>query len=283
MPEMNLEWRDWVEENILRGVAEQDLIRILTENDFEQFTIHSTINEIAARYRYDRLAQAPSEPSTVSNFKPIREFQQQGASSQQKPWVLSMAMDQPILRVYHNVLTPEECEQLMALSRPKLALSTTVNNETGDAVPHVDRSSHGTFFTLRENDFIRSIDERASEIMNLPVERGEGLQVLCYRKGGEYKPHFDYFPPEHAGSHVHIKRGGQRVSTLIFYLNTVEEGGETIFPSAHVKVSPIQGSAVYFSYFDEQRQVDPLTLHGGMPVIRGEKWISTKWMREYAQ
>jgi prolyl 4-hydroxylase len=64
------------------------------------------------------------------------------------------------------------------------------------------------------------------------------------------------------------------------YLNDVEQGGETIFPSIHLSVTPKKGSAVYFEYCNDLGQVDSMSLHGGVPVIAGEKWIATKWMRQ---
>jgi prolyl 4-hydroxylase len=106
------------------------------------------------------------------------------------------------------------------------------------------------------------------------------LQILHYAAGGEYQPHFDYFPPDQEGSMVHTSRGGQRVATLIVYLNDVESGGTTIFPEARVAVTARQGGAVYFRYMNGRGQLDPMTLHGGAPVTNGEKWIMTKWMRE---
>ncbi|MCX7125655.1 MAG: 2OG-Fe(II) oxygenase, partial [Gammaproteobacteria bacterium] len=143
-----------------------------------------------------------------------------------------------------------------------------------------DRTSSGTFFQINETPFIARIDRRVSELMQLPVVNGEGLQILHYKKDAEYKPHFDYFPTEKSGSKIHVARGGQRVATLILYLNNVEEGGETIFPEINLKVQPQQGNAIYFAYTNAKSQVDPLTLHGGCPVLRGEKWIATKWMRQ---
>ena len=80
-------------------------------------------------------------------------------------------------------------------------------------------------------------------------------------------------------SQTHIGNWGQRVATLILYLNEPEEGGETIFPELNLKIRPVKGHAVYFSYF-HRGQVDPKTLHGGAPVIKGEKWIATRWVRE---
>jgi prolyl 4-hydroxylase len=136
------------------------------------------------------------------------------------------------------------------------------------------------FFRLGEDDLIARLDRRMSEIMNLPVENGEGFQVLYYPTGGINTPHFDFLQPSNPANRASIARSGQRVSTLIAYLNEVEEGGETVFPAAGWAVTPLKGSAVYFEYCNRLGQVDPRSVHGSNAVIRGEKWVLTKWMRE---
>jgi putative prolyl 4-hydroxylase alpha subunit len=74
--------------------------------------------------------------------------------------------------------------------------------------------------------------------------------------------------------------GGQRIGTVVMYLNDVPEGGETAFPDIGFSAKPIKGSAVYFEYQNADGQLDYRCLHAGMPVIRGDKWIMTKWLRE---
>jgi len=91
---------------------------------------------------------------------------------------------QPSLAVLNDVFSAEECEELMALARPRLAPSTTVDPLTGRDRAGEQRGSLGMFFRLRESAFIARIDERLSDLMNLPVENGEGLQVLRYRRNG---------------------------------------------------------------------------------------------------
>ncbi len=184
------------------------------------------------------------------------------------------------LDVLNNVLTPEECDELIRLSRIKLKRSTIVDPLSGEYRVIEDRSSSGTFFALNENEFISRLDRRISEVVNWPAENGEGLQILNYQIGGEYKAHFDYFPPDDPGSQPHLNNGGQRVSTLVVYLNDVDDGGETVFPRINLSVCPRKGSAVYFEYCNATGEVDPMTLHGGAPVRAGEKWIATKWMRQ---
>jgi prolyl 4-hydroxylase len=186
----------------------------------------------------------------------------------------------PDVVLFANVLSEAECALLVWLAREKLARSTTVDPVTGELTVIANRTSFGAFFALKENELIERLDARFAELLNWPADHAEGLQVLRYQTGGEYKPHFDYFPAAEAGSAVHLAQGGQRIASLIIYLNEVEEGGETIFPDLGLSVVPKPGFAVYFAYCNSQQQVDPLTLHGGAPVRRGEKWIATKWLRE---
>jgi len=134
------------------------------------------------------------------------------------------------------------------------------------------------FFQRGENPVVQRIEERIARLLDWPIENGEGLQVLHYRPGAEYKPHYDYFDPGEPGTPTILKRGGQRVGTLVMYLNTPEKGGGTTFPDVHVEVGPQRGNAVFFSY--ERAHPSTRTLHGGAPVIAGEKWIATKWLRE---
>jgi prolyl 4-hydroxylase len=193
---------------------------------------------------------------------------------------VSMRIEQPEVALFDNLLSHEECDTLIELSRAKLKQSTIVDPQTGSEEVIDDRTSFGTYFPVNESPFIAKLDARIAAVMHWPIENGEGLQILNYKIGGEYKPHFDYFPPNDPGSAVHLAKGGQRVSTLVIYLNDVESGGETFFPPLGLAITPKKGAAVYFEYVDDKGQVNEHTLHGGAPVVVGEKWIATKWMRE---
>ena len=106
------------------------------------------------------------------------------------------------------------------------------------------------------------------------------VAVVRYREGGQYLPHYDYFDPSEAGTPALLSRGGQRVATLIIYLQSPEAGGATVFPDLKMEVAPQRGHAVFFSY--PQAHPASLSLHGGAPVLQGEKWIATKWLRQHA-
>lgn len=184
---------------------------------------------------------------------------------------------EPALTVFGQLLTPLECEALIASAHPRLARSRTVDPRGGIAVSHESRTSEGMFFSPGETPLIAQIERRIASLLRWPLERGEGLQVLRYRPGAQYQPHYDFFDPQDAGTAAQTAAGGQRVATLIMYLQSPEAGGATHFPQIGFQVAPVQGNAVFFSY--PHATPDSRTLHAGAPVIAGEKWIATKWLR----
>ena len=195
----------------------------------------------------------------------------------QRVRVLS-SMATPHIVVFGNVLTPDECDTLIAAAKPRLNRSLTVAVKTGGEELNDDRTSSGMFFRRDENEVVKVLEERLAALVNWPIENGEGLQILHYKPGAEYKPHYDYFDPAELGTPTILKRGGQRVATIIMYLSEPEKGGGTTFPDVQLEVAPQRGNAVFFSY----SRAHPISksLHGGAPVIAGEKWIATKWLRE---
>lgn len=187
-------------------------------------------------------------------------------------------MENPRIVVFGNLLSDQECDELIALAKPRLARSLTVATKTGGEEVNDDRTSNGMFFQRGENEVVRRLETRLARLLNWPEENGEGLQILHYRPGAEYKPHFDYFDPVEPGTPTILKRGGQRVATIVMYLAEPEKGGGTTFPDVNLVVAPKRGNAVFFSY--ERPHPVTRTLHGGAPVLAGEKWIATKWLRE---
>jgi len=194
------------------------------------------------------------------------------------PVQVLMSLRQPRVVVFGGLLTDAECDALVAEARPRLARSETVDNATGGSEVNAARTSRGMFFQRGETPLVQRIEQRIATLLRWPVRWGEGLQVLHYAPGAEYKPHHDYFDPKHPGTEAVLRRGGQRVATLVMYLNTPEQGGATTFPDVLLEVAAVKGNAVFFSY--DRPHATTRTLHGGAPVFKGEKWVATKWLRE---
>ncbi|HEY9105776.1 MAG TPA: 2OG-Fe(II) oxygenase [Roseateles sp.] len=189
-----------------------------------------------------------------------------------------MALRQPRVIVFSDLLSEDECDGIVALAAKRLARSETVATAADGSEVNAARTSDGMFFERCETELIRRVESRIATLLRWPLDHGEGLQVLRYRPGAEYQPHYDYFDPGHVSTPNILKRGGQRVGTLVIYLNTPEAGGSTIFPDIGLDVAPVKGNAVFFSY--DRPHPSTQTLHGGSPVIAGEKWVATKWLRQ---
>lgn len=189
-----------------------------------------------------------------------------------------MSLARPRIVLFGSFMSDEECDELVRVATPRMARSTTVSNQPQGEEVHESRTSNGMFFQRSENDIVRRIEARIARLLQWPLENGEGLQVLQYRPGGQYLPHYDYFNPDEAGSQRILQRGGNRVATLLMYLNDPPKGGATTFPELQLAVAPKRGNAVFFSY--PQPHPDSGSLHGGAPVLEGEKWVATKWLRE---
>lgn len=183
----------------------------------------------------------------------------------------------PRVVLFGNFLSDEECAGVIAQATVRLAPSKTVNPEGGE-MAHPHRTSSGMFFKHAETPLIRTIEERIAKLVNWPIENGEAMQVLQYLPGAEYRPHYDYFGAENPSYAKILARGGQRVGTFLMYLGEPEAGGGTVFPDIGLEVAPKRGNALFFSY----PVADPSSrsLHGGQPVVAGEKWVATKWLRE---
>ena len=115
--------------------------------------------------------------------------------------------------------------------------------------------------------------------MNISKKKGEPLQGQKYSVGEEFKKHSDFFAKNENYNLIHLNNGGQRTWTFMIYLNDVEEGGETEFTEINLLIKPVKGTAIMWNNLIYGNE-NSYSLHRGMPVIKGEKYIVTKWFRQ---
>jgi prolyl 4-hydroxylase len=191
-----------------------------------------------------------------------------------------LTLNVPRVVVLGNLLSGDECETMIAYAEQRLQRSPVVADSDGRTELHAHRTSSGAMLQRGESELIARIEARLAALTQWPAENGEGLQMLRYDSGKEYRPHYDWFNPALPGPRKHLARGGQRLATIIMYLSDVEQGGATSFPNIGLQVQPKKGSAVFFANTDPYGAPDPQTLHAGEPVVKGVKFIATKWLRE---
>jgi len=273
--------RRWIVDQTEAGVRAEDLVAAMRSSGWGEAVAVAALEQ-TLRARLAELDAGPRNAAVVAPAAAVPEPGLSGASALvaaggRQVQVLA-TMQRPRVVVFGGFLGDDECAGLMALAGPRLLRSETVDNATGDSEVNAARTSDGMFFERGETPLIASIEQRIADLLRWPVDHGEGLQVLRYRPGAEYRPHHDYFDPAHPGTPRILQRGGQRVGTLVMYLNAPEGGGATTFPDVGLEVAPVRGNAVFFSY--DRAHPDTRTLHGGAPVTAGEKWVATKWLRE---
>ncbi|KQS04563.1 oxygenase [Sphingomonas sp. Leaf357] len=127
---------------------------------------------------------------------------------------------------------------------------------------------------------VRPTDEAIASLLGIDPSHGETMQGQRYAPGQQFRAHHDYF---HAGESYYdkvVEAGGQRTWTAMIYLNDVPEGGATWFPQAGIRVAPKRGLLLAWNNMNPDGSPNVATLHEGMPVVKGTKYIVTKWFRE---
>jgi prolyl 4-hydroxylase len=289
MIQLDEQWGTWLRQKIGQGVAPEILIKAMTGAGFEaQAATYIVLSSVSPGMPLAISAPTsvhiPPFPMPVAASAYVNDVVPIAAGNTidvgDRIVEVAMRLEKPCVMMFNNVLSDEECAGVIERAKPRLKPSAVVDPVTGKSELSQHRISEGMVVSRCEDAFITVLEERIARLLNWPLENGEGMSVLRYKVGDQYHPHYDFFPPQNPGSQRKMAVGGQRVSTLIMYLSDVEAGGETFFPKIGLAVTPKKGSAVYFHYCNAEGQVDPLTYHAGKPVIAGEKWIMTKWMRQ---
>ena len=278
-PGLSADWQDWLAGGIVRGGTDEALLGTMRERGFDE---HYARVAIAVVRSMTERVQAQS-PALLDDYEadPIRLPADAGSVlAADRAVGIGFTLHNPNVALLIDVLSEQECDELIVLCRGRLQRSRVVDAGSGGHAHHESRTSEGSSFQRAENALVERIERRIAALTGIPMEHGEGLQVMRYGPGAEYKPHHDFFDPAHPGSAAHMKSGGQRIATVVMYLSDVEAGGDTQFPELELSVRARRGSAAYFEFHNRRGHVDRRLLHAGAPVIRGEKWIATKWLRQ---
>ena len=142
-----------------------------------------------------------------------------------------------------------------------------------------------TNYISRNNGNIVDLDQHVDSEQKIFFMRVEWTLNDFSIQREKISAHFDSFDYETDDGKTNWEPGGQRMITVIAYLNDVEEGGETGFPELGIDIPPKKGDAVVFHNTlpidaGAHPKIHPRSLHGGMPVLKGEKWMVNLWFRE---
>ncbi|SEM77951.1 prolyl 4-hydroxylase [Sphingomonas gellani] len=180
-------------------------------------------------------------------------------------------------QIYYQLdfLSAERCEALIALVDANRRPSTLLSNKGGP-----DFRTSESCDMDRNSPAVKPTDEAVAALLGIDPAHAETMQGQRYAPGQQFKAHHDYFHEAESYWPAMKASGGQRTWTAMIYLNDVAEGGATWFPSAGIKVAPRRGMLLTWNNMKADGSPNELTIHEGMAVGEGVKYIITKWFRE---
>lgn len=189
----------------------------------------------------------------------------------------------PLLLTASRILPAAFCEYLMGIAAPLLQRAE-VNDALGEAHVHEMRTNSHTRFGLTNTDVIGVVSaRRVSQMIGEPFENQEDTMILRYRPGEAYDDHYDFVDPRVAQFQRELALQGQRIATVLIYLNEEYTGGETDFSLLGWRYRGSRGDALAFRNVSAAGLPDLRTLHAGRPPASGEKWLLSKWIRDRRQ
>lgn len=270
-PEISQAWQAWIHDALNRGCSIDSMIQVLVRDGH--------FSRAVATAEIKRVQPKSASEGAPSYARPFVDTSKNMLVTPDKEIQILLSVESPRITVLGNVLSDEECNALVAYGEARMIRSQTIAHVGGSQIDG-RRTSDGCMMQRGETEIVARVEARLAQIVNWPLERGEGLQLLRYGVGAEYKPHFDWFDAGVPGQAELLGSAGQRVGTIVIYLNDVDAGGGTLFPELGLEVSPQKGGAVFFTNITPEGSPDRLALHGGSPVISGVKFVATKWLRE---
>ncbi len=191
------------------------------------------------------------------------------------PDCFRLPVKQADMFVVRDFLTAAECAGLIAL----IDANRYPSGVLADDPDPTFRTSESA--NLDPGDpLVSAIEEKLTGLMGIQPEHGETIQGQRYAVGQEFKPHHDFFYTNQRYWEREATIGGQRTWTVMAFLNQPEAGGQTNFPKVDVRITPRTGNLFAWNNMDETGEPNKFTLHQGMPVLAGTKYIFTKWYRE---
>lgn len=256
----NDSWKFWIWDNVRRGSPKRELANILLEKGFDKELI---INEF-------------SNPNIFSDEGEIAP--QLCLSRMEEYGAVRLSEDLEIFQI-KNFLSPNECEQMIKIVRENCHQSAVIDYSTGGDTISDFRTSSTANLYRKMGDIINYVEDLIIKYFNIPEKFTEQIQGQYYKVGQQFKPHHDTFFPTSDKMKEAIEKSGNRTWTAMIYLNDVEEGGETKFTKINYSSKPETGKLLFWRNTENGQNVEN-SMHWGMPVIKGEKFVLTKWFRE---
>jgi prolyl 4-hydroxylase len=265
------DWKNWISANLEAKCPKPELFTILLNHGFDYDMVASALEyqptDQLTFERRDRQSILLAKEDTIVVSAPNKAL-----SDNHNVKRLDTALAD--VYFYDNFLSAEECATIIKKMEKNLTAST-VTDPKADKSTRTSSTSH---LDCRDSD-IDVLERKIHNFMGIGLEFGEEIQGQRYLIGQEFKTHTDYFDANATYNTIYMDRG-QRTWTFMVYLDDCEEGGATRFTRLNVDYKPKTGGALIWNNQQPDGNGNPYTEHSGMPVVKGQKNVITKWFRE---
>jgi prolyl 4-hydroxylase len=189
---------------------------------------------------------------------------------------------EPRIAVVDGFISTQACDWLIRVAGPHLKQAQIFDNPTGGRRDDGRRNNSAAELHLSCMDTVVAfLRARIAALAEVPIAwlNAESCQIMHYRPGEEFVPHYDFLDVSYAGLAHDVASNGQRAMTLLVYLNEEYENGQTAFPLLERSFRGRKGDALFFWNVTHDGAPDQRTLHAGTPPTSGEKWLLSQWIR----
>ncbi len=289
-------WAEWLRTNLARGCNARRLFFRVASEGFDVNEISEQLGgyfpQELVRRRDEAAPLEPTSPRPRRAVGPVKRIGNRWRPSTGgvEPWhslchapltrkdfrPRAWRVDTDAAQLYEipDFLDAETCRTLTAAIDVSLTPSTVTRG------PADYRMSSTCFIRRTEPELAMDLDVRISELIGVSPAWSEPIQGQRYDPGGYFKAHKDFFAPNTPEFDRHTRNGGQRTWTVMIYLNDVEEGGGTRFEAVGRTFRPVPGLALAWNNLGIDGAPNHATMHEALPVVRGVKYVITKWFRE---
>ncbi|WP_273047425.1 2OG-Fe(II) oxygenase [Pseudoalteromonas sp.] len=248
-------WVDWYKENLLRGCFLEEMVQLMCSGGVPLADVK---NIMGKNYPSSLDFNNLTNPTLINNSS-----------------VLKVNTKKAQMYIIDNFMSSHECNVVMSLMDTALVPSTVTVSNGDDAF----RTSKTCYLNNQSHPIVAELDVRIAQVLGFASFNSEAIQGQKYDVGQEFKAHTDFFKPGTPEYSYFTNPLGQRTWSFMVYLNDTEEGGETDFPELDVSFKPRKGVALVWNNLTAQGYGNEATLHHAKPVIKGEKYVITKWFR----
>ena len=275
-PYMSQSWRNWVQENITRGCPRMSIYDILRENGFGTGAIKMAMGEF-----FPETIAVDGEGRDASGRTLWHDAVSNCTITQSDdPRIKRIPSSKLQIYTIENFLSEEECAHIVELADTNVSKSTITTPEDSAGYDATYRTSETCFLHQMKDPLIEGLDGRMSEMLGIGTGWAEPIQAQRYQVGQEFKAHTDFFEPGTDEYKKFCSKMGQRTWTFMIYLNEGCEGGATRFRKIDRQFYPTTGMGVVWNSLTTEGDPNPFSLHHGMKVKEGSKYVITKWYRD---